>query len=533
MKFLVDEALPDPSVIVILHDEVQFRQNYEETLGRHPPRQFLSVHTHGYHGGFLGSRVYAAYRHTLLEFETFANQLTSQWQDEVFRNIRVHCILPQPARVESTGEVEMHYLLNFGITEQHLLLLRRDRCDTSPSDYAVVQTPSELATPHHLLGLAGWDDILQGGLPDISWGTSAIAIDDLLQMRTGMLIVFSRPAHACDIEEASDEGGEDLSLLQLSWAAHDHLHGRTIGANGFRQLRPPGNGHVTFDALVWVVEDEEIKVYHQTNNPFLDALCEGLSDSWDETSNGFRADFRFWCNKNQRGHPSDNMFQQDFCSHLQASAFRNPFVQAYSASFEEACEKGGLHEELSTMTHIAHVEPPEDVGNVPISLSEIIGPRSDPPHQLELSAEGGIDFSGVVDALAWLDSHVTLPSYVDPPGVVWHESSTDWICLNWWVDEPIREIHFYTDGSKRSAGCGLATALFVLTMDGDWLFGGYKAMKIEQQGSYAAELSALVVTFKWLYDIGRLSCTLPDVAFVHFDSTSAGFRSTGHWEGHT
>ena len=540
VKFLVDEALPDPVDIVILHDAEVFRQNYDQALNAFPPRQFLSVHTHGYHGGFLGSRVYAAYRHTLLDFETFARQLTAQWQEEVFRNIVVHCVLPQPARAESTGGIEMHYLLNFGIITQHLVLLRHDHGD-APSDYAVVQTHEDMATPHHLLGLAGWDAILRRGLPDIFWGTSALAIDDLLQMRTGMLIAFSETLE----QSADDLVTEDTdmpSLFQLPWGASDHSHGRTVGANGFIHLGPPGNGvRVTFEPLVWVVDNEEIEVYEQiVGNPFLEDLCDELYDDIDVTPNIFQADLRFWLNKYEMEGDTKNTFERAHWKQLRSNAFRNPFAKACTSSSTMDCDKGvsfpgGPHAEecLDTMDAFPEQASIPLVQHVPISISGDVESQFQPPRQLLEPVEGGIDFSKIVDTLAWIDAHVTLPSYVDPPEVDWHDSSQQWLALDWWVDEPICEMHFYTDGSQRSVGCGLASALFVKTQEGNWLYGGYKAMKLKQSGSYAAELSALLVTFKWIYDIGRLSCPLPDVVDVHFDSTSAGFRSTGHWEGHT
>ena len=55
-------------------------------------------------------------------------------------------------------------------------------------------------------------------------------------------------------------------------------------------------------------------------------------------------------------------------------------------------------------------------------------------------------------------------------------------------------------------------------------------MRTPSPGSYEAEISALLVTYKWVYDLGRYF-QLPPYVEIHFDATAAGWRSTGDWDG--
>ena len=533
--FLVDEAWPAPPDVVQLADEVQFQENYAQTLGTTAPRQYLTVYTHGFHGGFVGTRSYGAFRPSLLEFETFSRQMLALWQDEVFRHIRVHCVIPQPARVESSGEIEMHYILNFGTLASNLVLLRHDPL-TAPSNYQVVATEA-WATPHQLLSLAGWERLHDTMLPDIFWGSSQLAIDDVLQMRTGMILVFTQ---APDQDDSTRE--DDFVLLQ-TWYEFDHLHGRTVGMNGFRQLPPPGNGtKVSFANHVWIVEEHETTVYQCIkDNPFLDELYEDLRPDEELPPNSFQSEFRFWSDKITPSAMADDDFSLGLYKQIASEAFRNPFVNGFIFPCHEACDKGDAHtiedrdlsyDELSEVNEtVENFSGPPPV----LQLAECISDLGVPLTTTHASSDGitGVDFRKVIDTLLWFDAHVTTPCYVEPAEIQWHESSLSWLALDWWLNEPVREMHFYTDGSQRAEGGGLACALFVMTLDGRWKFGGYKAVKTKLHGSYAAELSALLVTFKWIYDVGRFQVALPEHVEVHFDSTSAGFRATGHWQGST
>ena len=321
ISFLVDEALPPAQDIVIFADPIHFAMNYEQALGTMAPMQFVAVYTHGYHGGFLGTRSFATHRPNLLDFGRFAAQIVALWQEEVFQNIEVHCVIPQLVRRESSGEVEMHYILHFGTLRNPLILLRRTLANS-------------WATPYQLLSLAGWLPMLeQHGLPDVSWGQSELAIDDLLQMRTGMEIAFTANIDEGVVEEELMPEDEELSHLQILWFASDLHHGRTLGANGFRQLRPPGNGHrgrqVSFSDKIWIVEEDFEQVYSfKQSNPFREEMTSAIIQDPQEDLNTFLWDFRFRWDKQHDIYEEDNPFISGWKNQMAVSAFANPMICA-------------------------------------------------------------------------------------------------------------------------------------------------------------------------------------------------------------
>ena len=430
----------------------------------------------------------------------------------------------------------MHYVLDFGVLASNLILLRHDSPAAS-SVYQVVDA-EEWATPHHLLSLAGWGTLLDHLLPDISWGSSSLAIDDVLQMRTGMILTFR------SVSEADDE----VTLLQ-TWFATDRLHGRSVGLNGFQHLPPPGNGpRVSFSARIWIVDDVTKTFKCIKDNPFLEELYEDLHPDEDYEPNDFQADFRFWSDKEAFAEQMETTFVSNFVHMLEIEAFRNPFAGDFMSSYHDACEKSEFETEANNDSAVDEIstasESVADTGTLKVNclgsplvlqLAECISDFGVPLTQTYPFSDGveGVDFRKVYDMLLWFDAHVSTPCYIEPNEVQWHESSLPWLVLDWWLDEPVSEMHFYTDGSQRTCGGGLASVLFVKTIDGYWKFGGYKAVKTKLHGSYAAELSALLVTYKWIYDLGRFQVVLPEQVEVHFDSTSAGFRATGHWQGST
>ena len=439
------------------------------------PMQYLSIYTHGFHGGGLGTRSYAAYRSTLTKLDQFAKQLTALWQDEIFRHIRVHAAIPQPVRIESSGEVEMHYILDFGERAGNLILLRRDHREAA-SDYAVVSA-DEWATPHHLLGLAGWETLLQNGLPDIFWGSSELAIDDMLQMRTGMIVVFV----GAEMPPEAD-GDEALSLLQTSWFATDRHHGRSVGVNGARNLPPPGNGRhkTSFSNVIWVVQNESTTAFEvNSGNYFLDCMIEELGQDQEEIINDFQADFRFWANKSPWASTTTlddhwPSYGYTFLKDLQAAAFHNPFA---ANVLEEVEPIPGLNQpkfeandlvKTSSMEKM-NVDQPHDRAD--LSLHDLITEANRPPTTRDGDVKEGIDFSKVGDLLIWLDAHVTIPNFLEPAEVEWHDCSIPWLGLHWWQGDPFCEIHFYTDGSNRKEGPFCEVAGWHLAL---WWLQGYE-----------------------------------------------------------
>ena len=148
---------------------------------------------------------------------------------------------------------------------------------------------------------------------------------------------------------------------------------------------------------------------------------------------------------------------------------------------------------------------------------------------------GGLDFGPSVDLAVWLDSHLVIPEFVLPSELSWHPASQSWIDLPWWdPSDQVVALWFYTDGSRFDHGLGAAVVLWVLTSHG-WRYGGFLAHSFPLGvSSYQMELYALVLATKWAHDILKFQQRPHEIEIYHlFDSTSAGWRSTGHWQGKT
>ena len=170
---------------------------------------------------------------------------------------------------------------------------------------------------------------------------------------------------------------------------------------------------------------------------------------------------------------------------------------------------------------------------VPIELAQALEPAS-PPGQLPV----GLDFRPVAHFLELLDCHLLLTCFDFTAPLGWRYSSYDWLAYPWWdVDEPLQEIHIYTDGSSREEGTGAAFIAFGLQW-GRWkLMGSFSQTLPSHWEAHHAEDLALWYATKFLYDVCRMThhrgFQLPGDMVCHFDSMVAGGKAFGHYTAHT
>lgn len=174
-------------------------------------------------------------------------------------------------------------------------------------------------------------------------------------------------------------------------------------------------------------------------------------------------------------------------------------------------------------------------------------PPSFPPGQTELpertsqSDELKIDFAGVLEAIAWLDQHFTLPSFdvevVLAEQAHWLPQCLDWLRLDWFQwNGPVERIQIYYDGSyiQQTGQAGSAAVAFVLQQD-QWKFAGAVSALLPSpaQGSYTAELVASLLASKFAFDLAKLTVEVfhatPNIDFV-FDSLTVGKQAQGLWQ---
>ena len=152
-----------------------------------------------------------------------------------------------------------------------------------------------------------------------------------------------------------------------------------------------------------------------------------------------------------------------------------------------------------------------------------------------------LDCSKARQALDWLDTHFTMPSF-DIEGILeshahWLPQSLAWIRTDWYAwDAPIDTICIYYDGSFHAPqnAAGSATAAFVFSQ-GAWKFAGAISVQIAEPPfeSYTAELIASLISCKQAYDLAKISVEVfaatPTVEFM-FDSISVGKQTEGQWQ---
>ena len=169
---------------------------------------------------------------------------------------------------------------------------------------------------------------------------------------------------------------------------------------------------------------------------------------------------------------------------------------------------------------------------VPIEIAQALASTSQ-PEQLPV----GLDFRPVAHFLELLDCHLLMTSFDFTAPLGWHHSSYDWLAYPWWdVDEPLQEIHIYTDGSSREDGTGAAFIAFGLQW-GYWkLLGSFSQALPNHWEAHHAEDLALWYATKFLYDVCRMTLhrgfELPGDMVCHFDSIVAGGKAFGHYTAH-
>ena len=352
VTFMVDEALPDPTTIFTLQDPVISHQALREVLRDCPRLQALNVYLHGYHAEYLGTQSYTAPRTRVENWEEFTAAAARLWQGDIFQDARIISANPQQGLRAVDGEIIVHYIIDFGRRDVCLTLLSRQVDNHLPS-FAVVEA-EEWITPHNLLQLVDWTEhISHYGLPDISWGNNAIGIDEILQSRQGMHLHFehSQPSSSSEAPHPHEE--EEHNSLMQSWYAADSLHGRTIGRNGQRQLRPPGNGPktITFSNVIHVLTQWGISPWIDlaAHNEFIEEITSDLDQGSTAAClvNPFQEEFRSDVLRVPATPPVGvDVWTSHLLDDLQAEAYGNPFIMDFvigtlheQRQEEDGCDK--------------------------------------------------------------------------------------------------------------------------------------------------------------------------------------------------
>ena len=338
VTFMVDEALPDPVTIFTLQDPLLANQALENVLRGCSRFQYLNVYLHGYHTEYLGTQSYTAPRTRVEDWSLFTAAAARLWQGDIFQNARIISANPQRGLQAVDGEIIVHYIVDFGRRESCLALLSRQVDEHLPS-FTVLEV-EEWFTPHTLLQMVDWTEhIRHHGLPDISWGPYALGIDEILQSRHGMHLHFAHETStsSSSTPELQDRPDEDdqHELLQL-WHASDTMHGRTVGMNGQRQLRPPGNGHkrINFSNIVHILTPwgSNMCIDVAAQNDFIEEIGLGLAQHEVPTglNNPFLTDFREdTIRAPQARYSETDLWTPSLLDALQAQAFGNPFVTTF------------------------------------------------------------------------------------------------------------------------------------------------------------------------------------------------------------
>jgi len=179
------------------------------------------------------------------------------------------------------------------------------------------------------------------------------------------------------------------------------------------------------------------------------------------------------------------------------------------------------------------VELPPPPERIPIDLASAL--EQTPPTR---QTSNGLDFRPAASLLELLDSHLLLTSFDFTAPLGWHHTSYDWLGYPWWeVDEPLQEVHIYTDGSAREEGTGAAFIAFGL-QSGSWrLLGSFSQTLPSHWEAHHAEDLALWYANKFLYDVCRIAHNrgfeLPWDLVCHYDSMVAGGKAFGQYTAHT
>ena len=208
---------------------------------------------------------------------------------------------------------------------------------------------------------------------------------------------------------------------------------------------------------------------------------------------------------------------------------------------ETTSEEEAEQEEVpaSESTHGRHTEEEPELHTemkIPIALEGLVETAMYQPSlkRSGASEDEALDFSEVWDLLGWMDSAITIPSWIPPEGLDWHPATKSWIDdIAWWNLETPDEIWFYTDGSKMKEGSGAATIMYIKSQ-GVWYYGGFLSQPCPVRCAHFAELVALAMSMHWLNNV-LMYCALTQdfmpTVFFAFDATSAGYKIFGRWGG--
>ena len=274
----------------------------------------------------------------------------STWQEEHFESVRVYGVHPQPLEQDSDGAINFHFLVEFAPSAHPAIVIHRP-AEEGYGEFSIIEVP-EMVSFGRIVDFSPWHVRYPAG----HLGDRPLQPADILEVTHAMIVHIEGP----------DFDGESLELLQTKfillhpkterWHEKDLLHGRTVGRNGFRALRPPGNGHgkkVTFSTVTYFVEDD-LQYYSKKrrSNPFAVHLADACRQNLDEDdANPFITDLRLSVTFEEHSLNTSNDFVNFLTSQIRDQSFSNDFAASVALatppihSFSEIsspCEKGNV-----------------------------------------------------------------------------------------------------------------------------------------------------------------------------------------------
>ena len=322
--FLIDEAHPEPTERIAFARPQQLVPSIQRALVGAGRRQYLTISLHGFRNGNIGIRSYGAHRERIEDPDIFAGDIMSVWHEQDFSGVLVHAAFPHYGDRDSDGAINFHFIVLFEPAANHVVLLQRR--NGGPDDFVIVETDTA-ASLRTLSSMSPWTFVMPRGL----LGERPLQQADLIEVENGMHFILY------ETMPAPDTGG--TSLLQVHakvlspWYEEDLGHGRTVGRNGQRTLRPPGNGHgkrVSFkEETFFVTSDNEHSAHKKTDNPFLIDLADDLrQDVTDDHYNCFITNLRL-----EASFDKNPMLENDFLDSLATIhgqfGFCNDFVSGF------------------------------------------------------------------------------------------------------------------------------------------------------------------------------------------------------------
>ena len=323
VSFLITEAHPSPQETIHFENQMDFQTLIHDVLLHSAPRQYLTIFLHGFRSVMFGTRSYGAHRQRIEDLDVFRGDIMSIWNDEAFDRVHVFHAHPQEVRRDRDGAIMMHFIVAFAPTLNPLILIQRSN-GMADMDFMVLDPPQP-ASLTLIVHMIPWEMRPIRGF----WGLQQLHPTNPLHLMDGMHLRLVE-------DDISDTGGTDdivegQSLLQMQttlWHANDRLHGRSVGHNGFSQLRPPGNGHaksVTFGQECYFVDEEKDSFGYYDQNPFVLNMTEFLKqDPFDDNYNCCVADFRRAIGIQMPQTPAD--FTEDFWECCKTASFSNDFL---------------------------------------------------------------------------------------------------------------------------------------------------------------------------------------------------------------